>query len=78
MLYHFEFLGERCWEAFGSGEGSGKNAIAMAIADLTAVAGGALPVGEWRCIAATSDDPRWQSLEIDTQGRILATEAAAR
>jgi hypothetical protein len=70
MLYHVEFHGERCWEAFGSGEGSGDDAIAMALRDLTAVAGGTLPVGEYRCIAAMSGSARWETIWLGADGRI--------
>jgi hypothetical protein len=72
VLYHFEFRGEASWEAFGSGEGSGEEPIAAALADLTAVAGGTLPAGEYRCIPAISPDPRWQSVWLDRAGRVVA------
>ena len=74
MLYHFEFHGEAGWEAFGSGEGEGPDPIAGALADLTAVAGGTLPEGEYRCIAAMSSSPRWESVWLGADGRVLGGE----
>jgi hypothetical protein len=71
MLYHVEFHGESGWEAFGSGEGCGEDAIAMALTDLTAVAGGTLPVGEYRCIASTSGAARWETVWLGADGRIV-------
>jgi hypothetical protein len=72
VLYHFEFRAETCWEAFGSGQGSGEDPIATAMADLTAVAGGTLPGGEYRYIEARSDSPRWASVWLGADRRILA------
>jgi hypothetical protein len=76
VLYHFEFLGESGWEAFGSGEGSGEDRVEAAMADLTAVAGGTLPEGEYRYIAALSESPRWESVWLGADGRV-DTEALA-
>jgi hypothetical protein len=70
VLYHFEFLGEVGWEAFGSGEGSGEDPLALALIDLTALAGGTLPEGEYRCIPALSESPRWESVWLGAGGRI--------
>jgi hypothetical protein len=75
MLYHVEFRGENGWEAFGSGEGSGEDPVGLAMADLTAVAGGTLPAGEYRCIAARSDSIHWETVWLDASGKILDTEA---
>lgn len=71
VLYHFEFHGEHAWEAFGSGEGSGPEAVALALADLRRLAGGELPAGEYRCIAAGGASARWQSLWLGEGGRIM-------
>jgi hypothetical protein len=76
VLYHFEFHGDTGWEAFGSGECSGEEPIAVAMADLTAVAGGTLPEGEYRCISALSESPRWESIWLGADGAI-GPEAAA-
>jgi hypothetical protein len=76
MLDHVEFHGETCWEAFGSGEGSGDDAIAMALDDLTSVAGGTLPVGEYRCIGATSGSNNWETIWLGADGQIVASEDA--
>jgi hypothetical protein len=83
VLYHFEFRGEMGWEAFGSGEGSGTDPVGAAMADLTAVAGGTLPAGEYRFIAATSGNPRWGSVWLGADGplgdaRLGATAAVLR
>jgi hypothetical protein len=77
VLYHFEFHGETCWEPFGSGEGTGVDPIATAMVDLTAVCGDPLPDGEYRCIAATSESPRWESVWLGAGGRTIHTEAVA-
>ncbi len=71
MLYHFEFRGEQVWEAFGSGEGSGPEALTLALGDLLELAGGRLPAGEYRCIGATSAATRWDSLWLEEDGRVL-------
>ena len=71
MLYHFEFHGEHVWEAFGSGEGGGPEAVRLALVDLRGLAGGDLPHGEYRCIAATAGNPRWESVWIEEDGKIL-------
>ena len=70
MLYHFEFHGEHAWEAFGSGEGAGPAAISEALGDLSVLAGGELPAGEYRVIAATSGAARWQSVWLTEDGRV--------
>lgn len=74
MLYHVEFHGEIGWESFGSGEGSGEDAIEMALGDLTAVSGGTLPVGEYRCIASTSGSSRWETIWLAAAGRVVAID----
>lgn len=65
VLYHFEFRGEGSWEAFGSGDGDGEEPIGAALA------GGTLPEGEYRCIAANQGTTRWESVWLDREGRIL-------
>jgi hypothetical protein len=77
VLYHFEFRGEMGWEAFGSGEGSGTDPVGAAMADLTAVAGGTLPAGEYRFIAATAGTPRWGSVWFGAEGRIVDAQMGA-
>jgi hypothetical protein len=71
VLYHFEFHGEHAWEAFGSGEGSGAEPIALALADLRRLAGGELLAGEYRCIAASGGTARRESLRLGKGGRIM-------
>jgi hypothetical protein len=77
VLYHFKFHGENGWEAFGSGECSGEEPIAVAMADLAAVAGCTLPEGEYRCISATSASPRWESVWLGSAGRIEEAATAS-
>jgi hypothetical protein len=71
VLYHFEFRGVHAWEAFGSGEGSGPEAIALALADLRGLAGGELPAGEYRCIAASGGATSWESLWVEEGERTV-------
>jgi hypothetical protein len=77
VLYHFEFRGKAGWEAFGSGEGSGEDRVALALEDLAAVAGAILPAGEYRFIAARSDCARWELIWLGVHGAVLATEEEA-
>lgn len=77
MLYHIEFLGESGWEAFGSGEGSGEDRVALALSDMTSLAGGTLPEGEYRCIPALSESPRWESIWLGADGRVVDAAAVA-
>jgi hypothetical protein len=77
VLYHFEFRGKHSWEAFGSGEGRGPEAVSLALADLRRLAEGTLPEGEYRCIAATSGAARWESLWLEEDGKILFDRSSA-
>ena len=77
MLYHFEFRGKAGWEAFGSGEGSDEDRVAVALGDLTAVAGAILPAGEYRYIAAHSDCARWESIWVGDDGAVLSGDEEA-
>ena len=77
MLFHFELRCNGRWEAIGSGEGEGKDACLAALADLNGLAGGNLPVGSYRCIAATSAATRWEALRLGAEGEIGFEEEAA-
>ena len=78
MLYHFEYHREHAWEAFGSGEGSGPEALTLALTDLRGLAGGELPLGEYRCIAASSGSPRWESVWLHEDGKVVPDRAGLR
>jgi hypothetical protein len=41
----------------------------MAMADLTAVAGGTLPEGEYPCISTLSESPRFESIWLGADER---------
>ena len=73
MLYHFEFRGEAGWEAVGSGDGAGAEPEVAALLDLMGLAGGCLPEGEYRCIAAISESTRWGSFRLGPGGEIDST-----
>ena len=77
MLFHFELRCNGRWEAIGSGEGEGAEACLAALADLNALAGGGLPAGSYRCIAATSAATRWEALKLGTEGEIGFEEEEA-
>jgi hypothetical protein len=70
VLFHFQYRCEDRWEDMGSGAGEGIEAPAAALADLNALSGDALPVGFYRCIAATTDSAYWEQLVIDPDGTI--------
>jgi hypothetical protein len=70
VLFHFELRCNGRWEAIGSGEAEGKDACLAALADLNALAGGSLPSGSYRCIAATSAATRWEALRLGAEGEI--------
>lgn len=71
MLFHFEFRCDGRWEAFGSGEGEDPTA---GLADLIGLAGGSLPAGTYRCIAARSESARWDSLALGADGTITGAD----
>ncbi len=71
MLFHFEYRCNGRWEAIGSGEGRGEEDCAAALADLNALAGGSLPAGTYRCIAAISAATRWESLRLAPSGEVV-------
>jgi hypothetical protein len=74
VLFHFELRCNGRWEAFGSGEADGEDPAA-ALADLIGLAGGSLPAGTYRCIAARSESARWESLALGADGTITAADA---
>jgi hypothetical protein len=75
MLFHIEHRCGTRWEAFGSGEGGdGEKASTVALADLISLAGGSLPSGEYRMIAARSDSTRWDFLRLGAGGEITVGE----
>ena len=74
MLFHFEFRNDGRWETIGSGEGAGEEA---ALRELCALAGGTLPAGTYRCIAARSDSTRWESLSLAEDGTVGPPEELA-
>jgi hypothetical protein len=76
VLFHFELRCNGRWEAFGSGEADGDDPVA-ALADLIGLAGGSLPAGTYRCIAARSESARWDSLALGADGTITAADAYA-
>jgi hypothetical protein len=77
VLFHFEYRCQGRWEAIGSGEGADEDSSIVALGDLTRLAGGSLPAGRYRCIAATSAATRWDSLELGDDGRICLAETGA-
>jgi hypothetical protein len=77
VLFHFEYRCQGRWEAIGSGEGGDEEASGAALVDLNGLAGGNLPAGRYRCIAATSAATRWDLLDLDYGGRIRLAEAEA-
>jgi hypothetical protein len=72
MIIHFEFDGPTDWEAMGSGIGDGEDPVLGALADLRGLHGGRLPAGRYRFIEARPGDARWQRLELDSEGKVLA------
>jgi hypothetical protein len=73
VLFHIEHRCGTRWEAFGSGEGGdGEEASTVALADLNSLAGGTLPSGEYRMIAARSDSTHWDFLQLGAGGEITA------
>lgn len=71
MIFHFEFSGARGWEAMGSGEGLGGEALPMAIADLRSLHGGILPAGRYQYIAAFGGETRWVGFELGEAGEVV-------
>jgi hypothetical protein len=75
VLFHFEYRCQGRWEAIGSGEGGeGEQPSLAALEDLIGLAGGVLPFGRYRCIAATSAATRWDALELGPGGEISFAE----
>jgi hypothetical protein len=70
VLFHFQYRCEDRWEDMGSGEGAGIGSAEAALADLNGLSGGVLPVGFYRCIAASGGSAYWEHLLIDADGAI--------
>jgi hypothetical protein len=77
VLFHFEYRCQGRWEAIGSGAGEDEESSVVALEDLIGLAGGSLPVGRYRCIAATSAATRWDLLDLGDDGRICLVDAEA-
>lgn len=71
MIFHFQFSGERGWEAMGSGEGHGHDQLSMALEDLRSLHGGALPTGRYQYIEAVGANARWRAFELGDRGELL-------
>jgi hypothetical protein len=78
VLFHFEIRCQGRWEAVGAGEGGARDSCVVALADLNALAGGSLPAGSYRCLAATSAATHWETLLLAADGQIrLEPDASA-
>jgi hypothetical protein len=71
VIFHFQFSGDRGWEAMGSGEGAGDDPLSTAIVDLQSLHGGMLPAGSYQYIQAIGGDARWQGFELGDEGELL-------
>jgi hypothetical protein len=70
VIFHFEFSGDRGWEAMGSGEGAGAEALPLALADLRSLHGGRLPAGRYQYIPA-GGETRWVGFELGEAGEVV-------
>ncbi len=71
MIFHFQFDGERGWEALGAGEGSAEEPLGGAFDDVRRLCGGSLPEGAYRFIDPKVAGARWQSFELGADGEIV-------
>jgi hypothetical protein len=71
VIIHFQFKGERGWEALGAGEGDSENPFDGALDDVRRLCGGSLPGGSYRFIDPRVAGARWQAFELDSDGRIV-------
>jgi hypothetical protein len=72
VLYHFQIMrdGGR-WESMGTGEGTGRNPVKDAFADLSSLCGSALPAGVYRYLPADRlFDARWRYLSVNRRGAV--------
>jgi hypothetical protein len=72
VLFHFEYLNDDRWETIGSGEGGEEQG---ALLELSRLAGGALPQGIYRCIAARSESTHWETLRLTKDGKVDHVDA---
>jgi hypothetical protein len=77
VLFHFEIRCQGRWEAIGSGEGGVGDSPTAALADLNALAGGSLPTGSYRAVAAISAATRWEFLRLGPGGEISLEPGAS-
>jgi hypothetical protein len=71
VIIHFQFDGEKGWEALGAGEGSSDDPLDGALNDVRRLCGGNLPKGAYRFIDPRVAGSRWQDFELDSQGQVV-------
>jgi hypothetical protein len=71
VIIHFQFNGEKGWEALGAGEGSSEDPLHGALDDVRRLCGGSLPGGSYRFIDPRISGSRWQSFELDSEGQVI-------
>jgi hypothetical protein len=71
MIIHFQFDGEKGWEALGAGEGNSDDPFDGALDDVRQLCGGSLPKGSYRFIDPRVAGSRWQDFELDASGRVV-------
>lgn len=72
MIIHFQFEGERGWEAVGAGEGSTEDPLGGALDDVRRLCGGSLPGGSYRFIDPRLAGARWEDFELDSDGQVVS------
>ena len=71
MIIHFQFDGEKGWEALGAGEGQTDDPLNGALDDIRQLSGGSLPKGSYRFIDPRVAGARWQDFELDAEGQVV-------
>jgi hypothetical protein len=71
VIIHFQFDGEKGWEAVGAGEGHSDNPLDGALDDVRRLCGGSLPKGSYRFIDPRVAGARWQDFELDAKGQVV-------
>lgn len=71
MIFHFQFDGERGWEALGAGEGIPEDPLGGALDDVRRLCGGSLPEGSYRFIDPKIAGARWEAFELGADEQVI-------